>query len=303
MHKKMKLATKMALGFGSLVLIAAVLGGTGWSAIRTLRQNVQTLYEANTGADLINSCAVLRRDFSLNGFEKAEGETKNAPEKWGDAYASLNDQLKALVSNQSTSVQCRDLATSAAGSAANYKTAFDHLVEVQQIKDKAFADWTKAGGEITRSIEEILAKVINPAVATATTAKDIESMLKWFKIEDMLKEQIIEPYFLLRIEANKLARTGKDAEWTSYQQILKRVKAGIPEWAVLAKGNGDLEKVATDLEKYCKEYENFGQQYYEGIVASRKSSAELGATAKEVVSGIQKMAETIRAMSRPRQAG
>ncbi|MCE5249874.1 methyl-accepting chemotaxis protein [bacterium] len=41
MFKNMKLATKIGCGFGILIVIAAIMGYTGWSSLRTVRYNVE----------------------------------------------------------------------------------------------------------------------------------------------------------------------------------------------------------------------------------------------------------------------
>src|SRR5512133_4352906 len=96
MFKKMKLATKMAVGFGVLIVISGILGIVGWRGLTNVAINAELNRSGNDCLQGLNQCASLRKDFALHGFEKAANEEKTAADKWQDAYNALTGQLQKL---------------------------------------------------------------------------------------------------------------------------------------------------------------------------------------------------------------
>ena len=70
MFKNMKLATKMGVGFGVLVVISGILGFVGWSGLTNVTQNAALNRQGNECLQGLNQCASLRKEFAIRGFEQ-----------------------------------------------------------------------------------------------------------------------------------------------------------------------------------------------------------------------------------------
>ncbi len=283
MFRNLKLSMKMALGFGSVVVIAAILGISGWRGLVSVSTIAQLNQDGSQALSLLSDCAALRRDFRINGFTIAEGETKNAADKWTDAYVELTRQVETLRDQKGLSSQQQALVANILKDCQSYKTAFDEGARAQKTKDDAFANWTKIGWDITSTIDTAIEKVINPAMEKARASQDAQAMAKWSAIEKSLNEQIVQNFLLQRVHAVYLAKTNDDSQWKGYQEQLARTKQGVAAWSELVSGQQDLERDALAIREAIRQYEETGQKFYQGILADRQVGAQLAVSARGLV--------------------
>jgi len=86
MFKNMKLATKMGLGFGLLIVISGVLGYVGWSGLSNVTTNAELNRQGNECLQGLNECASLRKEFAIRGFNAYGSDNKTAADNWHEAY-------------------------------------------------------------------------------------------------------------------------------------------------------------------------------------------------------------------------
>ena len=289
MFGSMKLATKMAIGFGILVVISAVLGVTGWTSLGGVARNVALEKGGSECLDALGDCATLRRDFALRGFERADGEDKNAVDKWHDAFKNLTDRLEGLKVAQGMSTENQGMVQTALSKAQDYKNVFGQQVDARRSKDDAFTVWGQVGGEVTQDIQNVIDQVISPALAQAETGGKADEIVRWARISDQLDKEVIQPFLLLRVTAVYLLATNADAQWEAYQRQLLTARKGLAKWAQQIKGETQLEAVATRLNDHFKQYEDAGQQYYSGMLADRAADRKLRLAAADIVETIDRL--------------
>ncbi len=295
MFGNMKLATKMAMGFGILVVISAVLGITGWSSLNGLARNVALEKGGSECLSALSDCATLRRDFALRGFAKADGEDKNAVDKWYAAYDTLNQRLESLKIAKGMSAENQAMVQTALSKAQEYKNLFGKQTEARKAKDDAFSVWGRVGGEVTQDIQNVIEQVIRPALAQAEAGSKAEEIARWSRISDQLDKDVIQPFLLLRVTAVYLIATNADAQWEAYQKQLQTAKEGLTKWEQQIKGETKLEEVATRMHEHFKQYENGGQQYYSGMLADRAADKELRLAAASIVETINQISMSLKA--------
>jgi methyl-accepting chemotaxis protein len=281
--KKMKLASKMGLGFGSLVVIAGLLGGASWQGLRSIDTDRRLLEKGSDVLDRMNTCAVLRRDFAVTGFEKAAGDTKDASGKWSDAHASLLAVLKDLADTPGLDAGRLDLIRKAKDHADTYKTSFQRMAEARKSRDQARAEWRTTGNNITNDIAAALKNIIEPALEKARKDRKIEELESWSTISIELDRRFVQAFLLMRVSGVYLIATGADQQWTDLQAQIKAVKDGLARWSTLVKGNAQLDTLTKNLTEYCRQYETAANAYQGGLVAEREAVASLATAAKNVV--------------------
>jgi methyl-accepting chemotaxis protein len=291
--KNMKLATKIACGFGVLVVISAILGYVGWNGLSGVSTNVGYSNQGNVCLEKMNKCAALRRDFQIQGFTALAGDNKNAADKWQDEYDNMIKELKTLETTAGLSTANRDLARKAITEGEPYREAFKSMTAARRTKDEAFAGWAKVGKGVTGNIEKILDDTINPALAKAQKAQQIDQITKWANISSKLDTDFIQPFLLLRVNAVYLIAKNTEALWGNYQKQLQAVKDGLSRWEGLVKGDAKLTETCRSLEGYIKEYEASGEQYHRGMVAEIESGAAMATAAKAVVDTIGKLQDSL----------
>ncbi len=283
MFKNMKLATKMSLGFGILVVIAGVLGYVGWMGLTNVSEKSALLTQGNKCQQILDLCAKVRRDFTIKGFEKDEKTGKTVADKWFDAYDLFTTEITSLINAKGLNSSNKDLANSTFSKSKGYKEAFESQVESQKMKDDAFAEWGKVGNEITREIADTKTKVIDPARNAAQEAKDTNAMVKWANVDDKLNAGIVSNFLLLRVQAVYLVAKNTEAQYNNYVAQLSVCKQAKTDFAELVKGNAELERVATNISDAFGKYETVGQNYYKGMTAYSKADKDMIVSAGEMV--------------------
>jgi methyl-accepting chemotaxis protein len=294
MLKNMKLSTKIAFGFGILVLIAAVMGITGWIGLSKVSDKIYLANEGNNCLEDLNKCASLRRDFTIKGFGK-DSDGKNAADYWQDAYAELNDKLKELGKSSELKESDLDMLGSSLDSLENYKIVFEKQVDAKNIENEAFDEWKQVGWEITNNVNEVLKRVILPAKERALEGQNFNEYKEWTKLENHVDQKIIEPFLLLRVTAVYLMVTKSDSQWEGYKTQLEKVKSNIGEWKSYVSGNSELEGFADKILGYISTYEKAGVNYYNSILTERETDKEMAKIATEIVNNITELKDSLQA--------
>ncbi len=237
----------------------------------------------------LDKCAALRRDFTIQGFAVAEGETKHAADKWIDAYKELTQQVETLRDQDGLSTQQRTLMERILNDCPGYRTAFDQGIRARKDKEDAYANWTKIGWDITDTINNAVQKVMNPAMEQARAAQDAQALAKWSSIEKSLNEEVIQNFLLQRIYVMFLFKTDNDAQWKDYQEQLAKTKQGIVTWADAVRGHNELERAAATIGDAIRQYEETGQRYYQGILVERQVAKQMAASAKALVDQLNEL--------------
>ncbi len=295
MFKKMKLATKMGIGFGVLVVIAGVLGLVGWSGLTNVATNAELNKVGNECLTGLNQCASLRKDFTIQGFEKAANEEKNAAQKWHDAYDSLVSTLQGLESTKGLASSDKTIVSEAISKMPPYLTSFVHQEDARKLRDEAFTNWGKVGADVTKAVASVITDTIEPARKAAEEAKNTDEIIRWTKIGTQLDEQFVQEFLLLRVAAVYLLATNKEEQYANYQKQLTKVKTGLEAWTTLAKGDAKLETVAQNMTGYLNSYDENGRQYHTGMVARETAIAEMATAAKAIVDTIGRLQTSLKA--------
>jgi len=295
MFKKMKLATKMGIGFGVLVVISGILGIVGWRGLTNVAKNAD-LNKAGTECLMgLNQCASLRKDFTIQGFEKAANEEKNAPEKWQDAYNALLAKLQDLENTPGLSSFDKAIAAEARTKMPAYLASFEHQKDARKMKDDAFQVWAKVGWDMTKEVTTAITDIVAPARTAAEQAKNIDDIVRWTKVGTQLDEQVFQEFLLLRVNAVYLRATDREEQWTNYQKQLAKVKENMQAWTTLVKGDTKMETVAQNIAGFLNSYDEAGKQYRAGMVAREAALTEMTTAAKAIVDTIDRLQASLKA--------
>ncbi|MGB2984475.1 MAG: methyl-accepting chemotaxis protein, partial [Phycisphaerae bacterium] len=128
MFKGMKLATKLAMSFGVMVVIAGVLGYMGWSSLGTVVARVENADDANRLLKFAKDCRIQEKNFIMRGDKKFQEE---------------NDETMAAIYKQidETKAKFRDPAdintiTEVKGKGQAYKKSFDGWIDLWEKQQK-----------------------------------------------------------------------------------------------------------------------------------------------------------------------
>jgi methyl-accepting chemotaxis protein len=294
MFKNISLSRKMALGFGALLVITAILGTTAWWGLRGITSSTTLERSGAECLSTLDKCANLRRDFALRGFTKAQGDAKDAAEKWRDSQAELNSQLQKLQAEPGLNPNQVALVRGSMEKSGVYKTTFEKQAQARKARDDAFASWGRVGKSVTQEVDKIVTTVIDPAQAAAVQSQKQDDIVRWATIGDRLSTEVFQRFLLLRVTAVYLLATNQEEQWTAYQAQLEKTKQGLATWTQLIQGETQLETVAANLKGFLQEYETAGEQYHAGLLAERSAETEMIAAASGIVDTMNQLRSSLK---------
>ncbi len=294
MFKNMKLATKMGMGFGLLIVISAVLGFIGWSGLSNVSEMAQLNRQGNECLQGLNQCASLRKEFAIRGFQTYGSDNKTAADHWREAYDSLLAKLQQLEGTPSLTRSDEAIVTDAISKMPAYLASFDDQKEARTMRDEAFASWGQVGRNVTEEVGSVISTVIDPARQAALQAKNVEEISKWEAVGNQLSESVFQEFLMLRVSAVYLLATNGEAQWEAYQKQQTKVTANAKAWALSVAGDSALEAVAGRITDNLKTYEQAGRQYRAGMVAQQSADTEMASAAKTIVDAIGQLQDSLK---------
>jgi methyl-accepting chemotaxis protein len=293
MFKNMKLAVKISLGFGIVVTITVVLGGIGWRTVHTLNQQMLLSDSVNRAIIQLLEARRQEKNFQLRGFSKQGKDTKNSADKWQDAYAGMANQLESIHNSSNLDERYQEDTGAAVKNCADYKMTFERMITCRKNKEEAFNAWKRIGWDVTNQIEKTMKDIIEPGCARAQESQSAAEIAKWAAINKSLDENFIQRFLLLRVCAVYLVATNADEQWQSYQKQLEKTNQGIAEWAKLAAGNTQLEKLAEVLAGYVKEYAETGNKYNQALHEERQIDIVMVESSRNIGNILEKLRNNI----------
>lgn len=294
MRRSISLALKLTFGFGSVILVAVVLGIVGWQGVGTINRTFRLASQGNEALDRVNTTGALRRDFAIHGFTPPAGQSVSADVRWQEAYEKMVEQMETVRQAKGIKNEHRGLVERSLSISKDYKAAFGEQKRAQKLKDDAFAEWGKIGWAITGEVDKLLKETVEPQLEDAAAKRDASRLAFWSSVAHSLDQNVVKPFLVLRITAVYLVATDADAQWKGFQDQLQKAKAGLNRWISEIRGNAQLEQLASAISGQLSLYEQAGDRYYEGVQLKRSSGETLASTAEGIVEQINQLEEGLQ---------
>lgn len=149
MFENMKLASKMALGFGVLIVFAAVLGYTGFISLGSVGSKVENADDANWIINQLQDGRIKEKNFMLRKDKKYQEEAKELVAEVHKRADELNSKLKDPLDKEKI--------TTASSEMDFWLTAFDEYVALEDKKVEADAIMVKSARAAIVEIEKMCA--------------------------------------------------------------------------------------------------------------------------------------------------
>ncbi len=132
MFKNMKLASKLYLGFGIVVVIAGVLGYMGYSSLHKVEHKVTIGDDANRFIKIVNDARLAEKNFMIRGDEKFAKEMLGQKEEFDALVEEITAKMKVAADKQ--------LVAEMHGEAGKYIDSAKQYVELQGKVDELTAE-------------------------------------------------------------------------------------------------------------------------------------------------------------------
>ncbi len=283
--KDMKLALKLSLGFGLVLILTVLVAYVGYDGLQKINLSTRISEEASLLLETLSQCQEYQWAFESYGFEIVGDAAQSPDEQFETCVVSFNERAAALRTNLQ---QDQDIAMidQAQTDFAVYTTAFGSLVEARRQKDQAFADWADLGWTLTTSVNKAMGEEINPAIDSARRTREFDKFLEWSGIGTGMDQNVVQPFLLLRVTAMYLVTTNADEQWKAYQDQLAVLQTGIDTWADQVRSYPALTTAAQEIRTSIQSYELAGTNYYAAILQSRQADKDMVTATKKVTTSI-----------------
>jgi methyl-accepting chemotaxis protein len=203
--KNMKLAAKLALGFGIVLVLTSVVAFMGYNGLNNVAHSVDISDDANRLVKYMLECRRQEKNFVIRGFTLWGDDTQNAAEKLDDIVVEFKGQIEETTAKL-TEQEDLDAMAEIGHALETYKVAFDEYVALEKAKEEHDADMVEAARTVLEVTEEIRADQKEKlhaeldAGADAATLKDrlqkandTNRLVKW-----MLEVRRDEKNYILR---------------------------------------------------------------------------------------------------------
>jgi len=267
MLKDMRLGYKIGGGFAVVLLLTAIVAYTGWSGMENV---VNRMQKANGSSMLIEKM--------LEAREEGKSYIINGDTKHIDELAKYMDTLKkdaaALKATLQDPVNIEQVEDALAGFDL-YGKKFEEYTKLDR-KGKALAlTWKKVGEDFNRITSGIISSQILPEIQKAISRNNVSQLEKWSQISNILSNDVINNFLLLRISAIYFIMKKSEAQWNAFNAALDTLNRGLDKWTEAASGNRALEAAGEKIVAGIEQYKNAGTEFYQVFNEQNKINADM----------------------------
>jgi methyl-accepting chemotaxis protein len=294
MFKNMKLAAKLAMGFGVVVVIVGVLGFFGWQGANTLGNHLKEYTEWSNidmimNEEVTQNCLALDNALTLykaNPGEDTWQRLDNAFTKvdeglaeWGDMVAHLPD-----LSHAGENIK-RELETYNEV-VEGYRTNFQTQSEIQE-------QWDDLIEECLAHLLTTMEEVIDPAKEMFEKVEDVPQMVKWGAIDMVMNEGVIANTLKLQTAAHDYAADGSEEAWQMFIAAQQAADEGLTEWRETLAGESQMETAADKVSAYFANYAKLSDRYHDAFAELHAMEQRIGAAGRAMYAELERGMEEV----------
>ncbi len=262
MFKKMKLASKLYLGFGVMIALTAVLGLLSWRSVAQLREQL-TVYADWGDIDMVMNEGVVQRVLHL---ENALADYKSSPSESSlqgveGAMTAANEGTAEWAGLVKGNAGLSKVADNVKGHLTLFGGAFDGYKSAVTARAQTQAKWDQLVESCCSELESVMEAVIDPAKEQAAKDQDIAKMVEWGDIDMIMNEAVIANALKLQTAGHDYAAGACDETWTAFQSAYKAAVEGLAEWRTTLGENVALKETADSIEAKLQQYSELGSKY------------------------------------------
>jgi len=277
----LRLGVKLAIGFGVVLVLTLAVAGVGFWGVNQLRQTAAVRNAINQIGLTFEEARRQEKNFQLRGSVIWQGDTENAVQK----HAALMQNLESQIADLSPLLEgeSAQLLQEVSQSVDLYEAKFGQMVVAQQRKDEAVQRWTEIATQFTQQVQELQTDVLDREVEAARAQGDLEALNKWYAISNSFNAELVQNFYLLRVQTRILIESDQPAEqWRLFQLQLTKTKGGLFRYRSLAAGNSRAVEASNVFEELLNRYLAAGQDFYQAAVDMQQIEGEMVPLAREV---------------------
>lgn len=284
MSRNHKLSTKIAFGFGLMIVIGAVISFTGWLSLSRIENNVIIADDAsNLGISSLRGDRLVR-DYILTRDEKAAiDEAKKIAVEFDHSFKEMATFLK--------DDEDRKALDEMQGLNRGFTATFQKYLELDRENVSLQSDWEQASQDLSKQIDKIVCDVVEPAVAEAKKNQDYIAIQEWGEIDNAMKKGIVQPFLKTRIASIYYTNRPNESAWKELAGSMDLLKVGIDKWleVVQYQGKEEVKAGASKIQAGAGDFIETAHRF-------RKNVGEGGRVKERLVAAAEKLQKTAMSM-------
>ncbi len=144
--------------------------------------------------------------------------------------------------------------------------AFKELAEAQEQQEEIIQLWEKTAQEFFSVLEGAMEDVIDPAKERAEKNQNIAALAKWSGIDMNMNEEVIEPFWEVRIDGQKMKENYSVEIWKKYEEDYRKFKDGINDWLALVSKEPSMRDVSRKIRDYLVEFDDISDKFHKALL-------------------------------------
>lgn len=296
MIKNLSLSKKLVGGFSITIIIATVLGITGWLGVRSVKEQMRVyadwgMVDMVMNEDVTQNFLCLASQFEtytrdrtesgLNGLHTAHKKVSDGVDAW--------KRLDLVVNTQ----ELNNAAETTVGVLNDYRSDIQEYSDIITRTMTIEKEWEQLIDEWLAMLEETMETVIDPAKEQASARANIALMNKWGNIDMVMNEAVIANVLKLQTASHDFSASLSDDKWKRLQDAQKAVEEGLIEWTATLIGERKMQNAATSVERYLNEYEQKTKEYHELVTSTKNIEKHLRGQTEKVYVHLETVMENV----------
>ncbi len=283
MKKKTKLATKIAGGFGLLIIICAILGYSGVQGINKQKQATTLSAMSSSALQSVLNCGSARGDFFISGNIEDPKTGKMTGDIWAETTVAMHKAIDDLIDAKGIDNKTKEALEQTLKDIDAYDVLREAYTQADIDKTNVLTDWAAAGETMTVGADSVRATLEKTDIDLSEEVRTALSL--------GLEKDVLAPFFVLRTQALYLILKETDEKWGVYLAQLKTLEEGIAKWKAIAPESKVVTETAESFKESVEGYNNAGHEYKDGIDRQIAADAKMSPLVTSIVSAINNTQE------------
>ena len=272
--KNIRLAYKLGVGFGVVILLTAIMAFLGTQGLGKVENRAGNVRDVNLVIKTMQESQILARDYFLTrDAESAEAVLAHLKDVQAEAeIAKTNFKDPADIK------QMEDISQAAGG----YGSLFDSFRDFENQAGEQFQVWAGVNTEVFALGREVREEIIDPAMEQATANNDAGELLRWTRLSDSFNQDISRNYLMLRVAALYYLKDRTEAKWNEFVQAMGTMQSGIATWQENGQGMEGVASIAERMEAAINSYIQAGEAYHAIVLEQGQVQGDMAQAAEEL---------------------